>query len=290
MQFKFFSINEIQNFISTNGLIINKRFGQNFLINSGVVDTILNNSGINENDLVFEIGCGLGSLTHRILEKNCILYGFEIDRAYINHLKNLFSENKRFILTEGDFLKKIETLIKKINFSDYNKIIFLGNLPYNITTPILDKIFSLRINFDYLVFMLQKEVGERIIAKEGSKKYGSLSIFCQYYTIPKIIANISPKSFYPMPNVDSVLIQFEKNKTVFPLANEDLFFKVARSLFISRRKQIKNNLMLSPFLKFIPEEKILSALKSAEIPFTVRGETLSIEKIIILSNELNKIL
>src|SRR4030042_2834880 len=142
MNFKFYSIREIQNFIKENNLAIRKRFSQNFLINSGVIDTMIKYSEIQKDDLVIEIGCGLGSLTHKIIEKNCTLIGFEIDKAYIKLLKSQFSNNNNFILIEGDFIKEIGKTISNITLNKYNKIKILGNLPYNITTPILDKIFT----------------------------------------------------------------------------------------------------------------------------------------------------
>ncbi len=290
MSFKYFSIREIQNFINENNLAIHKKYSQNFLINSGVVDTIIKYSEIQKDDLVIEIGCGLGSLTYKIIEKNCTLIGFEIDKAFIKLLKSQFSNNSNFILVEGDFIKEIDKVISKININNYNKIKILGNLPYNITTPILNKIFTTPIFFDLLIFMMQKEVAERITAKEGSKKYGSLSIFSQFYSNPKIIANISPRSFYPSPKVESSYVYFQRAENKYHVFDKKLFFKIARSLFSNRRKQIKNNLLLSPILNDIEKENIINALNNSKIPFEIRGEMLSIDKIVELSNEFYKLI
>ena len=193
MQFKYFSIREIQNFINENNLAIHKKYSQNFLINSGVVDTIITFAKIEKEDLVLEIGCGLGSLTNKLIQTGCTLMGFEVDKAFIKLLKTQFSDNKNFTLIEGDFLKEIEKTKNEINKTKYKNIKILGNLPYHITTPILDKIFTTPIRFDLIIFMMQKEVAERITAKEGTKQYGSLSIFSQFYSNPKIIAKISPR-------------------------------------------------------------------------------------------------
>lgn len=290
MQFKYFSIREIQNFINENNLAIHKKYSQNFLINSGVVDTIITFAKIEKEDLVLEIGCGLGSLTNKLIQTGCTLMGFEVDKAFIKLLKTQFSDNKNFTLIEGDFLKEIEKTKNEINKTKYKNIKILGNLPYHITTPILDKIFTTPIRFDLIIFMMQKEVAERITAKEGTKQYGSLSIFSQFYSNPKIIAKISPKSFYPSPKVDSSLVYFEKQHNKYPVKDKILFFKIARSIFINRRKQIKNNLILSPLLKNIDKDKIIQALNNSNIPFTIRGEILSIAKIVELSNELYKII
>ncbi|MCK4797294.1 MAG: ribosomal RNA small subunit methyltransferase A [Spirochaetes bacterium] len=295
MHFKYFSIKEIKKFIQDNNLAILKKFGQNFLINSGVVDTIVQNSQICKEDLVIEIGCGLGSLTHKIIATECTLIGFEIDNAYIKNLKTQFGDKKNFNLIEGNFLNEIKSaymhsmLIPKINGEKYRKIIFLGNLPYNITTPILEKIFVTPIYFDDIIFMIQKEVAERIIAREGTRQYGSLSIFCQFYSSPKIIANISPRSFYPSPKVESSLVHFKSRENTFNIINQKFFFKIVKSLFINRRKQIKNNLILSPLLNQLDKNMITKALEKANIEPTIRGEMLSIQKIVILSNELYKL-
>lgn len=288
MHFKFFSIKEIQNFINENNLAIHKKYSQNFLINSGVVDTIIKFSKINKDDLIIEIGCGLGSLTHKLIATNCSLIGVEVDKAYIKFLKSQFENNKNFTLIEGDFLKEIDQIKNSLNKNNYSSIKILGNLPYNITTPILDKIFTTPLYFDLIIFMMQKEVAERIIAKEGTKKFGSLSIFSQFYSEPKIIAKISPKSFYPTPKVESSLVYFEKKENKYQVLDKKLFFKITRSIFINRRKQIKNNLILSPLLKEIDKNKIIEALNNSNIPLTIRGEMLSIDKIVNFSNELYK--
>ena len=290
MQFKYFSVKEIQNFITENNLAIHKKFSQNFLINSGVVDTIIKNANIEKEDIVIEIGCGLGSLTNKLIQTDCTLIGFEVDKAYIKLLKTQFIDKKNFTLIEGDFLKEIEKIKDEINKNKIKKIKILGNLPYHITTPILDKIFTTPIDFNLIIFMMQKEVAERIIAKEGTKQYGSLSIFSQFYAKPKIIAKISPKSFYPTPKVESSIVYFEKQDNKFNVIDKTLFFKIVRSLFFNRRKQIKNNLMLSPILQNIDQKKIIEALNNSQIPLTVRGEILSIDKIVDFSNELYKLI
>lgn len=289
MDFKYYSVKEINAFLTAKGLAVNKKFGQNFLINSGVCDTIVRNLELTPNDVVFEIGCGLGSLTNRLIDSSAAkVVGFEIDNAYQKHLQNIFRDSCKFTLVAGDFLKEFENAVKT-HLAPGQQPVITGNLPYYITTPIMEKIFTATLGFSRAAFMMQKEVGERVVSKAGNKKYGSLSIFCQYYSEPKIIANISPASFYPQPNVNSVVLRFV-HRTYEPSAdNEQLFFAVARSLFINRRKQLKNNFALSPFLKSIPLEHIFQAMEQCAIAPEERGENLSIEQIIHLSNVINKL-
>lgn len=290
MDFKYYSVKEINTFLQAKGLAVNKKFGQNFLINSGVCDTIVRNLELTPNDVVFEIGCGLGSLTNRLIDSPAgKIVGFEIDNAYQKHLTGLFKDFSKFTFVPGDFLKEFDNAVKT-HLAPGQKPVITGNLPYYITTPIMEKIFTGTCGFSRAAFMMQKEVGERVVSKAGNKKYGSLSIFCQYYSEPKIIANISPASFYPQPNVNSVVLRFVHRAFKPQADNEKLFFAVARSLFINRRKQLKNNFAFSPFLKSVPQELILQAMSQCGIPAEERGENLNIEQIIHLSNVLNKLI
>ena len=138
--------------------------------------------------------------------------------------------------------------------------------------------------------MVQREVADRIIAKPGDDSYGSLSVFCQYYTTPKIIVNLSRKSFYPMPKINSSVVQFKRKEKNSDIESEDIFFKVVRSLFISRRKQLKNNLAMSPLLGGIDEKKAVEAIKLSGLSLTVRGETLLLDQIIVLANNIKRLL
>lgn len=288
MEYKYYSVKEINKFLKDNDLAINKRFGQNFLINAGVVNSLVGKLKLTKDDVVVEIGCGLGSLTHKLLESGCMVIGCEIDLAYIRHLKELFGEQENFTLVEGDFLKKFEEI--KGLIPEGKNIIFAGNLPYYITTPIMEKVFTSGLDYSKVCFMMQKEVGERIAAEAGCKQYGSLTVFCQYYTKPEVAVRVGADSFYPAPNVDSIIIIFHKRTDKEEVTNEKLFFKVARSLFISRRKQLKNNLQKSPFLQGVEKETIAEALTNSDIPLKERGENLTIDRIARLTNELDKIL
>lgn len=286
MEFKYYSVKEILNFLEVNGLSVNKRFGQNFLINSGVCDSIVKSLDITGDDIVFEVGCGLGSLTNRIVSSPCKqVIGFEIDNAYIKHIKDLFKDEEKFSLVPGDFLKNFETVTGQFKGKKQNLII-TGNLPYYITTPIIEKIFTSGVKFTKAAFMMQKEVAERIVSPPGSKKYGSISVFCNYYSEPKIVAKITAGSFYPQPNVDSAVVRFTMKNDKVPVVDEKTFFKVTRSLFINRRKQLKNNLMSSPLFENLTQDDVAQVLEESGIKPTDRGETLSIERIALLSDNI----
>jgi 16S rRNA (adenine1518-N6/adenine1519-N6)-dimethyltransferase len=290
MQFKYFKIDEIQNFIKVNRLAIQKKFGQNFLVDPAVAEKIVGSVEIGKNDLIIEIGCGLGSLTHKLVDFGCQVIGFEIDWAYIRLLNNTYKKVPNFKLIEGDFLKEVKTLADTLKNEKYEKVHIFGNLPYNITSPILDRIFKTPLYFDEIIFMVQKEVGHRITAKEGSKKYGSLSVFCQYYCVPEIIMDVSSSSFYPVPKVDSSVICLRKRLDPFEVKDTGLFFRVAHSLFMNRRKQIKNNLLISTLLKDIQRDILVKALDNTGIPLSERGENLPISKIAELSNEIYRLI
>ena len=142
----------LTNILTNGNIAIRKKYSQNFLINSSVIDRIIDYSEIQENDLVLEIGCGLGNLTHKLIEKKINVIGFEIDRAYIKNLRLMFGKYNNFKLIEGDFLLNINK--NNYNYDNFNRIFILGNIPYNITSQILEKIFMTPIYFDVLIFML----------------------------------------------------------------------------------------------------------------------------------------
>ncbi|OHD16110.1 MAG: ribosomal RNA small subunit methyltransferase A [Spirochaetes bacterium GWD1_27_9] len=281
----FYDVKEIENFLKENNLSIQKKFSQNFLIREDIAIKIAESLEITPNSLVLEIGCGLASLTNKILQKGCQFIGFEIDWAYIKLLKENFSSNPKFSLIEGDFLKKFDDIVKSIDKTKFDKIILVGNLPYGITKEIFEKVFTSSFNFDTVCFMIQKEVTEKITSNPSSDRYSYISIISQINKDIKIVTQLSPEYFYPMPNIHSDVVLFKKDNTIEILDN-NLFFKVAKSLFLSRRKKIKNNLLLSPYLKHFTESDFAKALKESNINENIRGETLSLNEIANLTNNL----
>jgi len=284
MEFKYYNIKEIQNYLKENNLVLQKKFGQNFLVDIKVANRIIDKLETSENDLVIEIGCGLGSLTNLILKNKCKVIGFELDRSYCKVLNDQF-KNDNFELIEGDFLKKADAVFNSINRNEYKNIKIVGNIPYNITKEIFEKIFTSKIEFDSVCLMVQKEVFERISAKPNTKKYSYFSILSQFNKEFEIVLNLSADYFFPRPNVDSAVILFKK-KIIYQIDNLDNFLKFSKSIFVQRRKMLLNNFVLST--NFISKEKLSEILNKLEILNDVRGESLSIEQLINISNEISK--
>ncbi|MBR6297787.1 MAG: ribosomal RNA small subunit methyltransferase A [Candidatus Gastranaerophilales bacterium] len=253
-----------------------KSLGQNFLINSEIIDFIANNA--NSDDEILEIGPGLGFVTEKLVQKAKKVVALEIDKDAIKILNKNLSEYKNFSLIEKDILK---TNIEDLPFSD-KKIKVIANIPYYITSPILvhllgeiDEInHKNRSKIKELVLMVQKEVAQRIIADENSsnKEYGQLSILSQMYCDTQIIKEVPKNCFSPMPKVDSSIVKFvvnDKPKTEITR----LLRKTVKAIFQARRKNIKNSLLNAGFLN------VEEALLKANVDKTERGEKLSIEKI-----------
>ena len=255
-----------------------KRYGQNFLKDKNVLNKIVNSIDIKSNDLVIEIGPGSGALTEYIISKTNKLVCFEIDKdlyKYLNKYENLGAK----IIYE-DFLKV--NVDKYINDIKYDKLYIISNLPYYITTPIINKIINDNILVDKCVFMMQKEVGDRINAKVGSRNYNSLSIFIDYYFDVKKVCDVSRNVFIPKPNVDSIVLLFKKRKEKkVTVNNEKIFFKLIKDSFTYKRKNLKN------ILKNYNLEKIYNVLNKHNFDLDVRAEMISIDLFAEISNELS---
>lgn len=210
-----------------------KKFGQNFLIDDNLTQKIVNSCEVEDSDLVIEIGPGLGALTEYIVKKAKKLVCVEIDHGASEYLINEFSHHDNFSLLEQDFLT-----IDLDQFSEYKNIKIISNLPYYITTPIIEKIITSNLRYNSLTFMMQKEVGERILSSPGTKKYSSLSIFIQYYCNVKKVCDVSSQSYHPQPNVDSIVLQLTNKNSTYIDAK---FFKFVQMCFNARRKTILNN-------------------------------------------------
>lgn len=254
-----------------------KKFGQNFLKDNNILEKIVNSVNITNDDLVIEIGPGSGALTKYILGKTKKVICFEIDKDLHIYLDKYQDEGA--IIIYEDFLKiNLNNYIKNIT---YNNLYIISNLPYYITTPIITKIIYDNIDITSCVFMMQKEVGDRFNAKVGTKSYNSLSIFIDYYFTISKVCDVSRNSFYPVPNVDSTVLLFNKrkNKKVYA-TNEALFFKLIKDAFTYKRKTIKNN------LKNYDLTKIEQTLNKYNLDLNVRAENLSIEIFADISNNI----
>ena len=264
-----YSPKKMKELLEKNGFSLKKKFGQNFIIDENVINSIIDKSKIDKDTLVIEVGPGAGSLTYKLgmSAKNVICY--EIDTTLENVLKENTRDLNNVKVIYQDFLKA--NVLDDIKSYEYKKLYFVANLPYYITTPIIIKIIEDCIPVDKMVFMVQKEVGNRFKALPGSKEYGSLSVYLNYYFDVKKILDISRHVFMPEPNVDSIIVEFSKKENLLAVKNEEVFFKLIRDSFTQKRKTLRNN------LKGYDLEKIEEVLNRHNLDLSVRAEQLSTE-------------
>mgnify|MGYP004494358453 FL=1 len=273
-----YSPKKMKELLEKNGFSLKKKFGQNFIIDENVINSIIDKSKIDKDTLVIEVGPGAGSLTYKLgmSAKNVVCY--EIDTTLENVLKENIRDLNNVKVIYQDFLKA--NVLVDIKSYEYKKLYFVANLPYYITTPIIIKIIEDCIPVDKMVFMVQKEVGNRFKALPGSKEYGSLSVYLNYYFDVKKILDISRHVFMPEPNVDSIIVEFSKKENLLPVENEEMFFKLIRDSFTQKRKMLRNN------LKGYDLEKIEQVLNRHNLDLSVRAEQLSTEIFIEIANNL----
>lgn len=254
-----------------------KSLGQNFLLDETVLNDIVDSANISKEDMVIEIGPGVGTLTRELLQRAKKVCAIELDSGLIPILSEELKEFNNFELIHKDALK--------VNFNeiigDEKSVKVVANLPYYVTTPMICKMITEDYNFKSLTIMIQKEVAERINSKPNCKEYGSLSLLVQYYCDTKIIRKVSPTAFIPQPKVESIVIKLDKlEKPRVEMKNEKLFFRIIRDAFNMRRKTLWNAVKE---LKANKEELEL-AFEKAGIDPKRRGETLSIEEFAKLSD------
>lgn len=264
----------------------NKRFGQNFLIDDNILENIIKSSNIGKNDLVIEIGPGLGNLSEYILNNSKFAILVEIDRNMQEILNDRLGKYNNYLLINDDILKiNIDKLIEKIEFENntkYENVKVVANLPYYITTPIIFKLLQESIRIDEIIVMVQKEVAERMVAKPKTKAYGILTIMVEYLSDANIELIVPNTSFIPAPDVTSAVIKLTKNKK-YDVNNEEVFFKLIHSSFAQRRKKLTNSLVST---KFIEKDKIEDILLKNNINLNARAEELNIIDYINISNEI----
>lgn len=257
-----------------------KSLGQNFLIDANILDKIIRASDIGENDIVIEVGTGIGTLTKELAERAKKVYAIEIDKKLIPIVEETTSQYNNIVLINKDFL---ETQLTDIVEEKNSPVKVIANIPYYITTPIIMKCLESEIFVDTLVLMIQKEVAERLGASASTKQYGSLSVAVQYYANVEFVSKVSKTSFYPVPNVDSGIVKLRKKpETDLTLKDKELFFQVTRGSFAKRRKTILNSLI--GYTDFFTKELVKKALEHAEIDPKRRGESLDIIEFAKLSN------
>lgn len=260
-----------------------KKFGQNFLIDTHVLDKIIAAAGVTKDDCVLEIGPGIGTMTQYLAENARHVVAVEIDSNLIPILNETLADYENVTVIHADILKvDINQITEQYNGGRPIKVV--ANLPYYITTPIIMGLFENLVPIDNITVMVQKEVADRMQVGPGSKDYGALSLAVQYYADPYIVANVPPNCFMPRPNVGSAVIRLTRHKEP-PVKTEDpgLMFRLIRASFNQRRKTLQNGLNNSPEIPFT-KEQIMEAVESLGLGPSIRGEALTLEQFASLSN------
>ena len=264
-----------------------KKFGQNFLIDTHVLEKIISAAGITKNDCVLEIGPGIGTMTQYLAENAGHVVAVEIDRNLIPILKETLADYDNVTVINEDILRvDIKALAEEYNGGKPIKVV--ANLPYYITTPIIMGLFESGVPIDNINVMVQKEVADRMKEGPGSKDYGALSLAVQYYAEPEIVANVPPNCFIPRPNVGSAVIRLTRHKEM-PVEVKDpaLMFKIIRASFNQRRKTLQNGLGNASELPYT-KEQIAAAIAEMGLTPTIRGEALSLAQFAQLSDILGE--
>lgn len=260
-----------------------KKFGQNFLIDTHVLDKIIRSAEITKEDMVVEIGPGIGTMTQYLACAAGKVAAIEIDKALIPILEDTLEGYENVQVINGDVLKvDIAKLAEEENGGRPIKVV--ANLPYYITTPIIMGLFENHVPLKSITVMVQKEVADRMQVGPGTKDYGALSLAVQYYAKPYIVANVPPNCFMPRPKVGSAVIRLERyDEPPVQVEDEKLMFRIIRASFNQRRKTLANGLKNSPELQFSKEE-IEKAIEGIGKSVSVRGEALTLEEFAALSN------
>ena len=264
-----------------------KKFGQNFLIDTHVLDKIISAAGMTKEDTVLEVGPGIGTMTQRLSQAAGQVIAVEIDTNLIPILKDTLQDCENVTVINEDILKiDIKKMAEEKGGGRPVKVV--ANLPYYITTPIIMGLFESGAPIDNITVMVQKEVADRMKEGPGSKDYGALSLAVQYYAEPEIVANVPPNCFIPRPNVGSAVIRLTRHKEM-PVEVKDpaLMFKIIRASFNQRRKTLQNGLGNAPELPYT-KEQIAAAIAEMGLTPTIRGEALSLAQFAQLSDILGE--
>ena len=261
---------ELREFLTTLGIFPKKKLSQNFLIDGNVLKKIVSLAELEEGDYVVEIGPGPGVLTEQLLKCGCCVIAIEKDRLFARELQRLEKEKTKLEVYEADIMgfPLVEHLKKRLPFGSKAKVV--ANIPYHLTSPIIEKIIQSESVVSSATLMVQHEVAKRLVAKAGSSDYSSFSIFLQFYSNVQYGFLVPPKCFYPPPKVDSAVIRFDLEKK-FPHIDEEAFFKLVRTGFMQRRKMVKSTLK-----ELYPSKKIEEALELIGKTTQARPEEISL--------------
>lgn len=277
------SPSELKAFLEENGMAMQKKFGQNFMLNEQAREKIIDALEVHEDMSVWEIGPGLGCMTDILLRRKCNVSVFEIDRGFIKFLHSFFESYEKeniFRIVEGDCLK---TWKKHYDSCSEKPHRLMGNLPYNIAATFIADTISNGVIPEKCIFTVQKEVADRMIAKPGTENYSAFSVICQYAYNLKNIITLAPGNFWPKPNVSSTAVLLEKKENILHLDKPAFFFRLIHALFSSRRKTVGNN------IKQILPQGIDSAEMFAQtgIASSERAENMSVEQFVKLSQTIS---
>lgn len=264
-----------------------KKFGQNFLIDSNILESIVSAADITKDDFVLEIGPGIGTMTQYLCEAARQVVAVEIDKMLIPILKDTLSEYDNVEVINQDVLKlDIKALAQEKNNGKPIKVV--ANLPYYITTPIIMGLFESKVPIESITIMVQKEVADRMQVGPGTKDYGALSLAVQYFAKPEVVCVVPPTCFVPQPKVASSVIRLTcHEKPPVEITDEGFLFRVIRASFNQRRKTLANGLNNAPTIP-VAKEDIIATIEELGYPASVRGETLSLEEFARLSEALKK--
>lgn len=264
-----------------------KKFGQNFLIDTHVLEKIIASAGVTKDDFILEIGPGIGTMTQYLCERAGKVMAVEIDGNLIPVLKDTLSAYDNVTVVNEDILKLDMVQIAQ-EYNGGRPVKVVANLPYYITTPIIMELFESRMPLESVTVMVQKEVADRMQAVPGSKEYGALSLAVQYYASAEIVANVPPNCFMPRPNVGSAVIRLTCHKeNPVKVEDEKFMFRIIRASFNQRRKTLQNGLGNDAGL-LVTKEETAKALEEMGLSQTIRGERLSLEQFAQLSNLLQE--
>lgn len=277
--------NDLMNVLTSYGFSFSKSLGQNFLIDKNILNKIIDNSGVDENTNVIEIGPGAGTLTNELCKRAKKVVSIEIDKALVPILTKVLEKYSNFKLVSDDVMN---VDMKELVCNEFSgePFIVVANLPYYITTPIVMNFLEGDLPIKSLTLMIQKEVASRMMAVPGGKEYGSLSVAVQFYCKPSIICTASPHCFVPQPKVTSTVIRLDVyDEPPYKPKNKEFFFKLIKSLFSQRRKTLVNSLSKSPYID-IDKKSVIQVLENMNIKSDIRGEKMDIETLVAFSNML----
>ena len=260
-----------------------KKFGQNFLIDTTVLDRIISSAEITKEDCVLEIGPGIGTMTQYLAERAGSVVAVEIDKALLPILEETLQDYDNVTVINDDILKvNINRLVEEKNGGRPIKVV--ANLPYYITTPIIMGLFESRVPLKSITIMVQKEVADRMQVGPGTKDYGALSLAVQYYAKPEIVANVPPNCFMPRPKVGSAVIKLTRyEKPPVDVKDEGLMFRLIRASFNQRRKTLVNGIRNSGDFS-LSKDEIEDVFNRCDLPLNIRGEALTLEQFAMLAN------